>query len=88
MAQYYLAIGDLEEAMEWIERDAARDTVMVSYYRAAILAASGEIDEALATLEYVLEKGFRDFVTLEASPHFASLREEARYQELISRYQE
>ncbi|TNF80531.1 MAG: tetratricopeptide repeat protein [Acidobacteria bacterium] len=88
MAQYYLAIGDLEEAMEWIERDAARDTVMVSYYRAAILAASGEIDEALATLEYVLEKGFRDFVTLEASPHFASLREEPRYQELISRYQE
>ena len=88
MAQYYLAVGNYEEALATIERDAARDTVMVRYYRAAILAASGEIDEALAMLESVLEKGFRDFFTLEASPHFASLREHPRYQELISRYQE
>ena len=87
MAQYYLAIGDYEEAWDWIELDAARDTVMVSYYRAAILAASGKLDKAFAALEYVLERGFRDFVTLEASPHFAALRKEPRYQELISRYQ-
>jgi predicted Zn-dependent protease len=87
MAQYYLAIGDYDEALATIERDAARDTVMVRYYRAAILAASGETDEALATLASVLEKGFRDFVTLEASPYFASLRENPRYQELIGRYQ-
>ncbi|MGB3562680.1 MAG: protein kinase, partial [Thermoanaerobaculia bacterium] len=87
MAQYYLAIGDYEKALATIERDATRDTVMVRYYRAAILAASGETGEALATLELVLEKGFRDFVTLEASPYFASLREDPRYQELISRYQ-
>jgi TolB-like protein len=86
MAQYYLAIGDYEEAFEWIERDAARDTVMVSYYRTAILAASGDTEEALKYLETILEKGFRDFVTLEASPYFASLREDPRYQELISRY--
>ena len=88
MTQYYLAVGDLEQALDEIERDAARGTVMVQYYRAAALAALGRPDEALAGLEQILEQGFRDFATLEASPHFVSLREDLRYRDLISRYQE
>ena len=87
MAQYHLAVGDYEQALEVIERDAARDTVMVNYYRAAILAGAGDADEALKTLEHTLEQGFRDFVTLEASPYFAALRDDPRYQDLIGRYQ-
>jgi adenylate cyclase len=87
MAQYYLAVGEYEAALEEIDRDAARDTVMVNYYRAAILAASGDADGALAGLETILEKGFRDFVTLEASLYFATVRDNPRYQDLISRYQ-
>jgi adenylate cyclase len=88
MAQYYLAVDDYEQALATIERDAARDTVMVAYYRATILAAAGDADAALEALEYTLEKGFRDFVTLEASPYFAALRDDSRYQDLVDRYQE
>jgi len=86
MTQYYLAVGNYDEALATIERDAARDTVMVRFYRAATLAALGNRDEALELLETILEKGYRDFVTLEASPYFASLREDPRYEELIARY--
>jgi hypothetical protein len=33
-----------------------------------------------------LERGFRDFTTLDSSPYFASLRGDARYEALIRRY--
>ncbi len=61
---------------------------MVNYYRAAILAVSGESSEALKTLEHALEMGLRDFVTLEASPYFATLRDEPRYRDMIGRYRD
>ncbi len=87
MTQYYLAVGDYDEALATIERDAARDTIMVRFYRAATLAAMGERDRALEALEDVLAKGFRDFVTLEASPYFEPLRDDPRYRKLIATYQ-
>jgi TolB-like protein len=85
MAQYYLAVGDHERALAEMEQDPA-DTVMVLYYRAAALAAAGKTDEALKTLEMTLEKGFRDFATLEAGPHFATPREDPRFAKLLRRY--
>ena len=72
--------------LEWIDRDAVKNTVMVNYYRSAIHAAAGSTDEALESLEYTLEQGFRDFVTLEASPYFVSLREDPRFRDLVDRY--
>jgi TolB-like protein/Flp pilus assembly protein TadD len=88
MTQYYLAVGDYDEALSTIDRDAARDTVMVRYYRAAVLAASGNTEKALEALEGVLEKGYRDFVTLEASSYFEALRDDPRFEELIAQYQD
>ncbi len=85
-AQYYLAIGDYDEALVWIERDTARDTALVNWYKAAIHAAAGKPDAALQSLEVALDKEFRDFVNLEASPYFASLRDDPRYEKLIARY--
>jgi non-specific serine/threonine protein kinase len=87
-AQYYLAVGDYTQALEELERDAARDTVMTNYYRAAAQAASGATDAALATLRHTLDQGYRDFVNLEASPYFASLRKDPRYQDLIRSYKD
>ena len=48
----------------------------------------GELDTALEAVEDLLEMGFRDFVTLEASPYFAELRNDSRFQDLIDRYQD
>ena len=85
-AQYYLAIGDYDEALVWIERDKARDTALVNWYKAAIYAAAGNSDEALEWLEVALDKEFRDFVNLENSKYFASLRDDPRYKALVDRY--
>ena len=60
--------------------------MMVQFYRSAVLAALGQTDTALEELEGLLDKGFRDFVTLEASPYFAELRVDPRYQALIDRF--
>jgi tetratricopeptide (TPR) repeat protein len=86
MTQYYLAAGNYEEALATIERDAARDTLMVRYYRAATLAAMGRTEAALEALKDLFDKGFRDFVNLDASSYFDGLRDDPRFQELINRY--
>jgi tetratricopeptide (TPR) repeat protein len=85
-AQYYLAVGDTRKALDVLELEATRDTVMTNYYRAAAHAASGDTAGALAALERTLEQGYRDFVNLEASPYFASLHEDPAYRDLIDRY--
>jgi serine/threonine protein kinase/tetratricopeptide (TPR) repeat protein len=85
-AQYYLAIGDYDEALVWIERDKARDTALVNWFKAAIYAAAGNSDEALKWLEVAFDKEFRDFVSLDSSEYFASLRDDPRYKALVDRY--
>jgi serine/threonine protein kinase/Tfp pilus assembly protein PilF len=86
LAQVDLAVGDYESALASIERMGKEDSAINTYYRAAIHSAAGEADEALRLLRKALDQGFRDFTALEASPHFASLRADPRYQELIGRY--
>ena len=85
-AQYYLAIGDYDDALVWIKRDEARDTALVNWYKAAIYSAAGNPDEALRWLEVALDKEFRDFVHLDNSKYFASLRDDPRYKALVDRY--
>jgi hypothetical protein len=58
----------------------------VNWYKAAIYAADGNPDEALKWLEVALDKEFRDFVNLDNSKYFASLRDDPRYQALVDRY--
>ena len=59
---------------------------LVNWYKAAVHSAAGNPDAALQSLEVALDKEFRDFVNLEASPYFASLRDDPRYKNLIDRY--
>ena len=88
MAQYYLAVGEYQQALASLEGDSARDTIINRYYTAAAQAAMGRSDEALATLATILEMGFRDFDKLEASPCFESLRDNPGFKELIDLYRD
>jgi tetratricopeptide (TPR) repeat protein len=54
----------------------------------SIYAGRGDKEKALAELKRALEEGYRDFAAIDASPHFASLRSDPRFQELLRRYRQ
>lgn len=56
--------------------------------RRLLVAAQGDKEKALASLQKTLDLGYRDFVAIAASPYFASLRSDPRFQQLIRRYQQ
>jgi serine/threonine protein kinase/tetratricopeptide (TPR) repeat protein len=87
LAQYHLASGEYDAALREMDVVGAK-TSLTFFYLAAIHAASGDREAALRDLESSLEKGFRDFVTLDASPYLASLRDDSAYQALLDRYRD
>ncbi len=85
LAQYHLAVGDHEAALASLEK--TWDATAINYfYLAAIHADAGSSDKAHEALEHAFELDYRDFAALDASPYFASLRDDPRYQELLRRY--
>ena len=57
-----------------------------SYFLSAAYAAKGDKAKALATLQKTFDLGYRDFAAIDASPYFASLRTDPRFQQLMQRY--
>jgi serine/threonine protein kinase/tetratricopeptide (TPR) repeat protein len=88
LAQVYLAKGEYNEALfHWSWQPVSQQhTAIGAFWGSSIYAARGEKDKALAQLQTSLEKGFRDFAAIDASPYFASLRSDPRFQRLIRRY--
>jgi tetratricopeptide (TPR) repeat protein len=87
MAQIALAQGNYDEALKYIDAGiAAQKTTMEQYWRAAIYSGKGDKDKAFAAMQQALQTGFRDFAALDASPYFANLRSDPRYQKLIAQY--
>ena len=86
LAQYHLAVADYGAALVEIDASGGTRTAITYYYAAAIHAAAGDRDRALHDLEGAFDYGFRDFIVLDASPYFASLRDDPHYQELVRRY--
>jgi TolB-like protein/Tfp pilus assembly protein PilF/predicted Ser/Thr protein kinase len=86
MAQISVAQGNYDQALDYLDKCVSKNTAINLYWLSAANAAKGDKEKALATLKLSLDKGYRDFVALDASPYFASLRSDPRYQELLRHY--
>jgi tetratricopeptide (TPR) repeat protein len=84
--QVYLAQGNFDEAVSCLLKSGRPKEAINLYFLSAAYAAKGDKDNALATLEKTLSLGYRDFAAIDASPYFASLRSDARFQQLIRSY--
>ncbi|MGB9244320.1 MAG: protein kinase [Candidatus Acidiferrales bacterium] len=86
MAQLALAQANYDEALKYMSQVDAKKTTIDQYWLAAIYSAKGDKDKSLAALQQALQTGFRDFAVLDASPYFANLRSDPRYQKLVAQY--
>jgi Flp pilus assembly protein TadD len=90
LAQVYLAKGNYDQALSfWLRQTPAlRQVAVAAFWGSSIYAARGDKDKALAELEISLEKGYRDFAAIDASPYFNSLRSDPRFQQLLRKYRQ
>jgi len=87
LAQVYLAQGDYDRALAiLLNRPAMRRGAIYLFWLSSVYAGRGDRDKALTTLQKALVAGYRDFAAIDANPHFASLRSDPRFQQLIQRY--
>ena len=85
LGQVYLAQGESGKAVEVLLK-IIRPAGINYFWLSAAYAAHGDKEKALATLQKGFEAGFHDFAALDASPYFASLRGDARFQQLTAKY--
>jgi serine/threonine protein kinase len=85
LGQTYLAQGDYDKALTALLKG-LRPVGINYYWLSAAYAARGDKEKTLATLQKAFDAGFNDFTALDASPYFASLRTDPRFQQLAQRY--
>jgi hypothetical protein len=84
---------DLHTAMSYQEAAVVADRLVrmtphrsqVHYNRACVMGRLRRSDEALASLEQAVDRGWRDLVHLSVDPDLDSIRDTARYAELTQR---
>ena len=87
LAQVDLAEGNYDQALAVLSQLAVRDKdASTLFWLTAAYAAKGDKQRALATLQKAFGAGFRDFAAIDASPYFASLRSDPKFEQLIRRY--
>jgi len=85
LGQAYLAQGDYDRALALLTKG-AQPAGINYFWISAAYAARGDKEKSLANLQTAFEHGFRDVGALDASPYFASLRGNPRYEETVRRY--
>ena len=85
LGQAYLAQGDYEKAIAAMLKG-GRPAAINYFWISAAYAAHGDKEKALVTLQKAFDTGFHDFAALDASPYFASLRTDARFEQMTRRY--
>jgi adenylate cyclase len=85
LGQAYLAQGEYDKAVAALSKG-MRPVGIYHFWLAAAYAARGDKQKALVSLQDAFEMGFRDLPALDASPYFASLRTDARFQQITQRY--
>jgi eukaryotic-like serine/threonine-protein kinase len=88
LAQVYLAQGKYDAAVAHLLKGGEPKEAIGSFFLSAAYAAKGDKGKALAALQKTLNLGYRDFAAIKASPYFASLQSDPRFQELIRHYQQ
>jgi serine/threonine protein kinase/tetratricopeptide (TPR) repeat protein len=88
LAQVYLAQGKYDDAAARLLKDGEPKEAIGSYLLSAAYAAKGDKAKALAELQRTFNLGYRDFAAIDASPYFASLRSDPRFQKLLQHYQQ
>ena len=87
MAQLALAQGNYDQALAYLmKRSGTQQTAMEQYWQSAAYSAKGDREKALTTMQTAFKLGFRDFAAIDASPYFASMRSDPRFQQLVNRY--
>jgi serine/threonine protein kinase/cytochrome c-type biogenesis protein CcmH/NrfG len=86
VAQIYLAQGNYDAALTRLLKHGEPKEAINSYFLSTAYAAKGDKGKALAALQKTFNLGYRDFAAINASPYFASLRTDPRFQQLIQRY--
>jgi hypothetical protein len=81
----YLAQGDSARAVQTLADQHSKAAINL-YWLSAAYATHGDTEKALDSLQKSLAAGYGDFAALDASPYFAQLRPDARYQRLIQTY--
>jgi serine/threonine protein kinase/tetratricopeptide (TPR) repeat protein len=87
-AQVYLAQGNYDAAVSRLLKNGEPKEAINAYFLTAAYAAKGDREKALIALQKTFTLGYRDFAAIDASPYFASLRSEPRFQQLVRRYRQ
>jgi eukaryotic-like serine/threonine-protein kinase len=86
LAQVYLAQGNYDRAVALMLKHGEPQLAIDLFWLSSAYAARGDTANALLELQKAFAAGYRDFIALDASPYFAALRTDPRFQQLINRY--